>query len=192
MPASSQREITAEEFLHSPVPPGMRGELIDGIVRYRPFVDGWGGIIGSRLNFRLCDYADHFQAGRCVAGGTGFTIQRNPDTVLAPSGAFISQQQLNKFPNNRDDFFPCAPDLAFEVLSSYDREDDTRSRIANWFVGGVRLLWIVYPHTESISVYRSPQQVRSLMESDSLDGDEILPEFKCPLENIFDAEDRDW
>ena len=53
----------------------------------------------------------------CVfATGTGFTLQRNPDTVRAPDAAFVAKDRMP--PGEAPDgYLALAPDLAVEVIS---------------------------------------------------------------------------
>ena len=52
---------------------------------------------------------------------------------------------------------------------------------------GVRLVWVVYPNTRAVDVYRAGGAIETLGEDDSLDGHEALPGFTCDVSAIFDA-----
>jgi Uma2 family endonuclease len=78
-----------------------------------------------------------------------------------------------------------APDLAVEVVSPWDRDRHLNQKINEYFAAGTRLLWVVYPDTQTVYVYRSPHDVRALDENGELDGEDVLPRFTCPVRRCF-------
>jgi hypothetical protein len=51
---------------------------------------------------------------------------------------------------------------------------------------GVRLVWVIDPEKRSAVTYRSLTDVRVIGEADSLDGEDVVPGFSCPLKDILD------
>ena len=56
-----------------------------------------------------------------------------------------------------------------------------------WINAGVQLVWVVWPETKMIEVHRPAQPVTTLRETDTLTAEEILPQFKVPIKDIFEA-----
>ena len=76
-------------------------------------------------------------------------------------------------------------DLAVEVLSRGNTPKEMRRKLGEYFEAGVRLVWFVYPKTQTAEVYTSPTEMRRIGKSQSLDGGDVLPGFKLPLRKLF-------
>jgi Uma2 family endonuclease len=46
-------------------------------------------------------------------------------------------------------FLRFAPDLAVEVISPSQRPKGIRAKVQDWFAGGARQVWLVYPVTRN-------------------------------------------
>ena len=80
---------------------------------------------------------------------------------------------------------PLAPDLAVEVLSPSDRIADALAKIAMYLDAGVRLVWLVDPASQTVTIFRPDAIPTKLDADDTLDGDEVLPGFTLPIAEIF-------
>jgi Uma2 family endonuclease len=49
----------------------------------------------------------------------------------------------------------------------------------------VRLVWVIDPRKARAVVYRSLSEVRELAANDVLDGEDVLPGFRCALRDIL-------
>lgn len=161
-----------------------RCELVRGeIVQISPAKYIHGKIameIGSLLN----DYVKKNKLGVVCAAETGFIVSRNPDTIRAPDAMFISNERLSQ-QFEPDFFLPFAPDLAVEVISPSDRWVEVEEKLDEYFRSGVRLAWVIEPKTKKIHVYKSPTEVRILSETDSLNGEDVVPGFAIPVSELF-------
>ena len=81
--------------------------------------------------------------------------------------------------------WPCAPDLAVEVVSPSDCLADVHGKIAEYFAAGVRLVWLVEPAARVVYVYRSPHDVQVIGEGGELTGGDVTPGFRCPVRRLF-------
>jgi Uma2 family endonuclease len=84
-------------------------------------------------------------------------------------------------------FSPVPPDLAAEVLSPDDRPRYVLDKIGEYLGAGVRLVWVVDPDSRVATVYRSLTDVGRLEAQDSLDGEDVVPGFRCALADILVA-----
>lgn len=50
----------------------------------------------------------------------------------------------------------------------------------------MRLLWVVYPTTRTVFVYRAAGKFAVLGEADTLTGEDVLPDFTCPVARFFE------
>lgn len=55
----------------------------------------------------------------------------------------------------------------------------------DWFAGGVRQVWLVYPSVERVHVLRSPADVQVLGGGEMISGGDLLPGFSCPVAALF-------
>jgi Uma2 family endonuclease len=106
-------------------------------------------------------------------------IEQNPDTVRAPDVAFVSTQRLGgpdpvAFPE-------LAPDLAVEVLSPGDRPGEVLEKVEAWLSAGTRLVWVIDPERRTGRVYRADGSVSELERDGVLDGEDVVPGFRCTL-----------
>ena len=83
-------------------------------------------------------------------------------------------------------FLEGAPDLAVEILSPSNTVAEIHDKLVEYFENGARLVWVIHPKEQYVLVYRSSQEPDRLLKStDSLDGEEIAPEFTLPIADLF-------
>ncbi len=82
-------------------------------------------------------------------------------------------------------FVPLAPDLAVEVLSLSDRMADALAKIAMYLDAGVRLVWLVDPASQTVTIFRPDAVPMKLGAGETLDGGDVLPDFTVPVAEIF-------
>ncbi len=81
------------------------------------------------------------------------------------------------------------PDLAVEVVSENNSANEIQQKIQDYFRCGVRLVWVVYPMQTQVYVFNSPIHIDVLQRTDILDGGEVLPGFRLPLDALFATDD---
>jgi Uma2 family endonuclease len=173
--------MTAEELLRLNLP-NKRTELVRGVLVVREPAGYQHGDVAMRLAAAIYTHVEAHGLGRVFAAETGFTLERNPDTVRAPDVAFISTARLPDPPPRG--FAELAPDLAVEVLSPDDRPGAVLAKVADWLNAGARLVWVVDPLRVIARVYRADGSESMLDETDALRGEDILPGFEYPLSAI--------
>lgn len=141
------------------------------------------GYRASSFLFLITRHVRKHKLGRTYAAETGFLLERNPDTVRAPDVAFVCKERVIEVEKG---FFPDAPDLVVEVVSPSERIDDVMEKVESWLEAGVRLAWVAWPQTRSVTEHRSGQPQRMFHDGDSLEGGDVLPGFTCEVREIFD------
>ena len=76
-------------------------------------------------------------------------------------------------------------DLAVEVLSPGDRPGQVLAKIADWLSAGTRLVWVLDPDRRVARIYRADGSETLVTAEGSLDGEDVLPGFACPLASIL-------
>jgi Uma2 family endonuclease len=175
--------MTAEDLYDLPHDEN-KYELASGLLIKMPPAGVRHGGVALRIGSLLDHYTEGKDLGRVYGADTGFILQRNPDIVRAPDAAFVAKARIPTYgePNG---FWDLAPDLAVEVVSPWDRDRQLNQKINEYFAAGTRLVWVVYPDTRTVYVYRSPRDVRALDENGELDGEGVLPGFACPIRRCF-------
>ena len=94
---------------------------------------------------------------------------------------------VGRFPDDNvpDDFGDLAPDLAVEVLSPHDRPRHVLDKVGEYLEAGVRLIWVIDPRPGRAVVYRSLSDVRELGTDGEIDGEDVVPGFRCALRDIL-------
>jgi Uma2 family endonuclease len=105
--------------------------------------------------------------------------------VRIPDVSFISWDRLPRGELPDEAIDGVVPDLAVEVLSRGNTAKEMQRKLREYFEAGVRLVWFVYPKTQTAEVYTSPTEMRRIGKSQSLDGGEVLRGFKLPLTKLF-------
>ena len=173
-------KMSADEFEASPF--AETHELIRGELYPIMPAGTLHGVITSRLSAYLSFFVMENNLGEITATETGFKLV-NQSNVGADIG-FIGKEKLAKF-GIPDSFFPTAPDLAVEVISPSNSSEEISTKVEDYLSSGSRLVWIVYPKRKVVVVYRQTNTVSFLHETDELDGEDVLPDFKLPITKIF-------
>ncbi len=181
--STTTRRMTAEELLLMP-DDNLRHELVEGELRTMSPANNEHGGVAANLCIHLGSFVLSRQLGRLFAAETGFIIARGPDTVLAPDVSFIRRDRIPASGLLKA-FWPGAPDLAAEVVSPGDTRREVAEKTARWLKAGVRLLWVVYPERRTVEVHRAGVEVIVLGEDDTLDGQDVVPGFRCRVGEIF-------
>lgn len=169
---------------------GMRTELVRGVLVVREPAGYHHGTIAARILVCLATFLERDQLmraalyplGEVLAAETGFTLQRQPDTVRAPDVAFVAWERI---PFSNAGFAELAPDLAVEVLSPGDRPGDVLAKVADWLTAGTALVWVIDPDRRLARVYRADGSETIVSEGAILEGDSTLPGFSMPLAQLF-------
>jgi len=164
----------------------VRRELVKGEVIEMAPVGGVHGEISGRIYRKIAEHVDAHRGGKVVVGDVGFVLAlpSDPDRVRAPDVAFISTARLpgGVLPER---FITGAPDLAVEVLSPSDNPVDVQQKVRDYLDAGARLVWVVTPQAQTVTVYRADGSARLLREQDALDGEDVLPGLRVCLVDVF-------
>lgn len=180
--SASNKFMTAEELFHLP-DDGYRYELVKGELRKMPPAGFEHGSLAIKIGWRLGQYVEMNNLGLVLAAETGFKIASDPDTVRAPDAGFVRKDRIPaELPKG---YFPGAPDLAVEVISPSDTFQEVEEKVFDWLESGTSLVWVINPSRRRVTVYSSPSNITILTENDELDGEDIVPGFRCRISDLF-------
>ncbi len=175
--------VTADQLLQMP-DDGYRYELVGGELRKKPW-RGWReGVLVSQLFMALRQFADEQDLGLVLGPGVGFRLACDPDTVRVADTVFLGKERLVTAPAGNT-FWPGAPDLVVEVVSPGDTMGEVDEKVRMWIDAGTAMVWVVNPKWRNVTVYRSPTDIKTLTENDELDGEDVVPGFRCRVESVF-------
>jgi Uma2 family endonuclease len=113
-----------------------------------------------------------------------------PRRVPRPDGGFISFERLGtkRAPKG---FLTTAPELVIESVSPGDLASYLDRKIQEYLSAGVQLVWVLLPDTRRATVYRADGSVTLVHPNGYLDGEGVLPGFRCALADIMPPPDED-
>lgn len=182
MSIATKLNYTPEDLLSMPD----RGvqDLIDGQLVER-HVSFETSMIALIINGRLMAHVVANKLGWVAQSDGGLQIFDDaPMKVRFADGAFVSRARSPHRPG--DGHLRVAPDLVIEVVSPIDVAAEIDVKVAEYLNAGVRLIWVVYPETRAVNVFRPGGQDSRLTESETLSGEDVVPGFELPVAEIFD------
>jgi len=179
MATTTRPAATEEDLLRTPRD-GRKYELVDGQIRGSPAGSRHGRVC-VRLVLRLGAFVEKAQLGYVFDSSTGFRLPGG--NVRVPDVSFVARGRF------RDEHVPegfgeLAPDLVVEVLSPEDRSREILDKVGDYLQAGVPLVWVIDPKRRTAAVYRSLTDVRTLGPDDALDGEDVVPGFRCALAEV--------
>ena len=180
MSTTAQPFATEADLLQTPKD-GRKYELVDGQIVTSPAGARHGRVI-IRLAARLLTFAAELRLGDVFDSSTGVRLPSG--NVRVPDISFVAR---GRFPGDEVSvgFIPFAPDLAVEVLSPDDSPRLVMDKVGEYLQAGVKPVWVVDPETRTAVAYRSLTRAHEIAADGALDGEDVLPGFRCPLSELF-------
>ena len=177
--------LSLEEFLALPETEPA-SEYACGEVFQKPMPTNAHGILQLYIGMLLFQFLATTRLGRvrtewrCIFGPPGRERPYIPDVV------YVSFERLPPVNAIEQDYLLTAPDLAVEILSPSESAERFAAKLRFYLLHGVRLVWVVDPLRETITVY-TPDDAdeRVLRAGDALDGGEVLPGFSASVTEIM-------
>ena len=138
------------------------------------------GIISANIVTLLNNYVRQHQLGRIYTAETTFQIG---ESGRKPDVAFVSQSRI---PENARQASPIPPDLAIEVVSPSDKFYDVQEKVLEYLEAGTRMVWVIEPIAKTVTVYCSPNDIKTLTVNDTLTGGDVVEGFQCAVAEIFE------
>ncbi len=179
---SQQTTFTPEDLLH--MPDGKSLELVNG-----QLVEKNMGFKSARIGIRIAallnDCAETNGLGWVNGADAGYQcFPDDPSKVRKPDVSFIRAERLSAA-EEPTGHCKIAPDLAVEVVSPNDEFSQVSIKVHQYLDAGVRLVWVVDPVGEEVLVYRPDDTRAMLTGKDHLEGEDVVPGFRCLVADLF-------
>lgn len=117
-----------------------------------------------------------------VGASVGFQlvgeVRRIPDVAASEKSELFSLER-------RQGWYVGAPALAVEIVSPVNTAEDLDLKTRQYFEAGSQSVWVVYPETRHVLVYRSDGRVENRREGESITEPELFGEAAIPVSDFF-------
>jgi Uma2 family endonuclease len=177
--------MTVDDLLALP-DDGWQYELVEGVLVRMAGSGELATTIAATIISVLNTFVRARRLGR-VTSSDGVYRFPGAETGLLPDVGFYSSRYFPLIVD-RDKPIPFAPELAVEVASPSQNEDDLAAKARLYLANGTRLVWVVWPHAQRIDVWRAGDVRMPAVQlgiQDMLDGEDVVPGFTHPVADIF-------
>jgi Uma2 family endonuclease len=158
-------------------------ELIDGILVEKD-MGMYESLVAVRLSTRMSDFLRAEKLG-AVFGADGFMKLRH-GLVRIPDVSYVSKERLRKAKiRPHGPLVRLAPEIAAEVISKGNTQQEMDEKLADYFSAGVQLVWMIHPVRQEVKVHKSAKRSRTLKHPQRLDGGDVLPGLEISLAELF-------
>jgi Uma2 family endonuclease len=185
--------MTAEEFcawVQRPENEDRRWELVRGELIEMPREGRRHGFVCAGLAYLLQTHSRQQGCGYALCNYPGIVLERNPDTVRGPDVVFIEKSKPYEELATTG-WIEEMPELTVEVLSPNDQPNQVTRRVNDFLRAGVRMVWVVDPETRKVAVHRALRPPFTLDGDQQLTGDDVLPDFRCRVSDLFSIPGED-
>jgi Uma2 family endonuclease len=183
--AEVQKRYTPEDLLTMPDRDDY--ELVDGQLVERKKMSTWACYVAGSLCSRLANFSQANQPGWVLPDGNTYQcFPDDPNRVRRADASFIRRERMTLEQATARGHTRVNPDLAVEVMSPNDLAYDVDEKVQEWLGAGASLVWVINPRTRTVRVHRAEGSGTILREHDYLDGEDVLPGFRCQVKELFE------
>ncbi|MGD9856331.1 MAG: Uma2 family endonuclease [Planctomycetaceae bacterium] len=182
MSAAEAIAYTPDDLLT--MPDGKHYELVDGELRETTMGAEAEWVAGEVLA-SIRNRTTRPRHGWVFGAATGYQcFADDPGKVRKPDVSFI---RLGRLPNEEipKGHIRIPPDLAIEVVSPQDAFSEVQAKVDQYLDAGVQLVWVIDPETRKVSVWRQDGSTAVLRASQTLCGEDVVPDFTCSVADLF-------
>ena len=155
-----------------------------GEIIIMPPVGGESSNRNAELTAQLWIWNQKYNLGVVFDSSGGFKLSNGADR--SPDASWVKLDRWNELtPEQKTKFLPIAPDFVIELLSPSDSLKKTQEKMEEYINNGVRLGWLINRKNRQVEIYRVGKEVEILDNPESLNGEDILPDFILDLEMIW-------
>ncbi len=201
------QEYSLEEFfawLKENVADDRQFELINGEIVEKNAAgpngpSGRHGEIMNNLGYYLKAHVLSHNLGRVFTDAPCQMPQLNPNTAATDEAQPVSKPKkasylipdvlfvkAGRIPDRFSGPVPVVPDFVAEINSPSDDGEHIKAKIELYRQAGVPLIWSIYLMEEFVAIYRLEDPDKDVLNLKGvLDGEEVIPEFKLKVSDLF-------
>jgi Uma2 family endonuclease len=107
----------------------------------------------------------------------------DPDRIRRPDVSFIAADRASGV--DEEGHIRIHPDIAIEVVSPTDKIYELDKKLIDYRSAGVKLVWVVNPNARTLRIHRPDHSLTELIETDTLSGESVLPDFSVKLSEVL-------
>lgn len=158
-------------------------ELVDGTLVEKP-MGRPESYVAHELGRIMGNFVVEHALGFCT--GADDLIELVPKLVRGPDLTFTSwARRPDRTVDADDQISKIAPDLAVEVLSPKNTRGEMTRKLREYFLAGVRVVWLIDPRKRVAVVHTAPDKKTVIDEAGTLAGGDVIPGFRLPLAQLF-------
>lgn len=163
---------------------GRKLELVRGEVVEVAAPGAWHGHIRFTLTCLMADFVERHRLGLVNGENNTYVLDADARTVRIPDVSYIINERI---PTGWTTMivWPFAPDLAVGIVSPNDSKREVSAKADDYLASGVRLVWVIWLETQTVTVHTPDIEPRTLTTADTLDGGEVLPGFAVSVASLF-------
>jgi Uma2 family endonuclease len=178
--------LTLQEFAQLPGD-GVRHEISEGELITLPPPKSLHSRIASKVFNAIQALLAKSALGEALAEA-GYILSREPLTIRQPDVSVLSTERIQG--TAAEDYFEGAPELAVEVVSPSDSAEDLEVKVEQYLHSGAKQVWVLYPKTKRLHLFRPGNQLRVLDETQTLDAAELFPGLSVKVADLFLSENQ--
>ena len=183
-----RRQLTLAEFNALPDDPKIDRFLLQGELWELPMTkrNRWHSGIEARIAYLLNRWKEDrgWKGGNVFSGEVGCDLPEQETGVGIDVVIFSAETIAAQAP--RQAFIVGAPILAVEILSPSDTQELVTKKLRTYLEAGVKLVWIIDPDIETITVHQPAAEPMMLRKSETMVGDPHLPGLQFPVAAVFE------
>lgn len=121
--------------------------------------------------------------GRTLIPST--TLHLPDNNLRMPDAGWLSPETAERARSGERPYPHVVPDFVVEVRSSNDRMPDQQRKMDMWMRNGVRLGWLIDPHSRTVWVYRPDAEPEALQDPVELSADPPCEGLKISFERVW-------
>jgi Uma2 family endonuclease len=123
--------------------------------------------------------------GRVLGGEAGCVLTQDPETTVGIDVAYFGPDTV-EYQTDVTTMMDGPPVLAVEILSPSEKQEDIDEKIDAYLKAGVKLVWLVNTHLQTITVLRPDAEPQMFNVTQTIDAEPHLPGFSTPVAALFD------
>lgn len=176
----SDTQVSLADFLrlHADIEDGYKYEYNNGIIEKTKSIDQEQGFIQKILNKLFYQTKVSRKDGSFLAETdmkTSETQLRRPDLSI-----YYGSQQA-KIASGKNQVAPWVG----EIISPSDNANKINQKVDEYFKAGVKVVWNIYPASDQVFVYTSPENITVCRGKTICSGKPALPDFEISADELF-------